>query len=61
MSLADGTATVTTEGPWRPGRLEWPRIPGEDWPRDVVVNGQPWGLRYEQDRLTAAPGGPGPP
>lgn len=58
LARSGDTAEVTTSGPGRLGRLEWPMLPGPGWPRRVIVNGQPWRLdRRGADRLAATPGG----
>ena len=37
-----GAAELTVTGPAPLTRAEWPRIPGEDPPGQVAVNGRPW-------------------
>lgn len=57
LARSGEAAEVTTSGPGRLGRLEWPMVPGPAWPGRVIVNGQPWRLdRRDADRLTAIPG-----
>ncbi len=61
LARSGEAAEVSTSGPGRLGRLEWPMLPGVSglgWPGRVIVNGQPWRLdRCGTDRLAATPGG----
>jgi alpha-D-xyloside xylohydrolase len=42
LTVSSGAAELTVAGPAPLTRVEWPRIPGEDPPGQVAVNGRPW-------------------
>ena len=60
LARSGEAAEVSTSGPGRLGRLEWPMLPGVSglgWPRRVIVNGQRGGWTGAAGRLAATPGG----
>ncbi|HWG13381.1 MAG TPA: TIM-barrel domain-containing protein [Streptosporangiaceae bacterium] len=58
LTVSGGAAEITVTGPAPLARVEWPRIPGQDPPGRVAVNGQPWTMNDQHpDRMVAVPAG----
>ncbi|HEY0717452.1 MAG TPA: TIM-barrel domain-containing protein [Streptosporangiaceae bacterium] len=58
LTVSGGAAELTVTGPAPLSRAEWPRIPGQDPPRQVAVNGRPWTVDGRlADRMVAVPPG----
>jgi alpha-D-xyloside xylohydrolase len=58
LTVSGGAAELTVSGPAPLTRAEWPRLPGEDPPTQVAVNGAAWRVdRGEPDRVVARPEG----
>jgi len=56
LTVTGGAAEITVTGPAPLTRAEWPRIPGEQPPAQVTVNGQRWTVdEGDPDRLIASP------
>jgi hypothetical protein len=56
LTVSSGAAELTVAGPAPLTRAEWPRIPGEDLPGQVAVNGQPWTVdESDPNRVIATP------
>jgi alpha-D-xyloside xylohydrolase len=56
LTVSSGAAELTVTGPAPLTRAEWPRIPGEDPPGQVAVNGRPWAVdERDPNRVIATP------
>jgi hypothetical protein len=56
LTVSGGAAEVTVTGPAPLARAEWPRVPGEEPPAQVTVNGQRWTIdSTDPGRLVASP------
>jgi alpha-D-xyloside xylohydrolase len=56
LTVSAGAAEITVTGPAPLARAEWPRVPGEEPPIQVAVNGQPWTIdSTDPGRLVVSP------